>query len=421
MRKLAIALCGCLLVVAWMAAGAGPAEAQAKKVEVRIAWQPPAGFGGVVHAAMVENKSFAKHAARFGYEITETWREFHAGPPINEAMASGQLDIDVDKSTIPVVSAILAGVPAVPVGISLSPLNNALLVAANSPVKDPADLKGKTVGLVIGSSGHYLLASVVYYHTGKLPEELGIKLLNMPVAEAVKMHRGIDAAAVWPPARYQGPASGLAELLVDGYGKTGKGHKTPGVRLPEVQKSWAYPEGYNLDRGYVTVREKFLREHPDLVVAFLLARAETQAGLAANPQRAIETISPRWKLPDTIIKQTLQQYSEAGGIRTTQYLLESDVLALIKTSEFMAFLKLRERPLNWDELKTLVSKGTAVQRKAWELQGSKPSPAEMEKGFTGRTEMYGEIIVKGGAPSWQWASMPDWGKRVYQAGPFQLK
>lgn len=421
MRKLAIGLFGCLLVAVWAAAAALPAEAQPKKVEVRIGWQPVAGFGAVVHAAMVENKSFSKHAAKFGYGITEAWKEFHAGPPINEAMAGGYLDIDVDKSTIPVVSAILAGVPAVPVAITLSPLNNALLVAAGSAVKDPADLKGKTVGLVIGSSGHYLLASVVYYHTGKLPEEVGIKLLNMPVAEAIKMPRGLDAAAVWPPARYQGPASGLSELLVDGYGKAGKGHRTPGVRLPEVQKSWAYPEGYNLDRGYVTVHERFLREHPDLVLAFLLARSETQAGLVTNPQRAIEVINPRWKLPETIVKQALQQYSEAGGIRTAPYLLESDVLALIKTSEFMAFLKLRDRPLNWDELKALVSKGAAVQRRMWEMQGSKPSVPEMEKGFTGRTEMYGEIIVKGGAPAWEWASMSDWGKRVYAPGPFQLK
>jgi hypothetical protein len=45
----------------------------------------------------------------------------------------------------------------------------------------------------------------------------------------------------------------------------------------------------------------------------------------------------------------------------------------------------------------------------------------MEKGFTGRNEIYGDIIVKGGAPIWQWASMADWGKRAYIQGPFQAK
>lgn len=408
-------------VLLCLVGGSLPAAAQTKKVEVRIGWQPPAGFGAIVAATMIENKSFTKQAARFGYDIKEVWKEFHAGPPMNEAMASGQLDIDLDKSTIPVVAAILAGVPAVPVGITLSPLNNALLVAPNSPIKDVADLRGKTVGLVIGSSGHYLLASLVYYHMGKSLEEAGVRMVNMPVADAIKMPRGIDAASVWPPARWIGPANGLAELLIDTYGKTGKAHRTPGIRSPEVKKSWAYPEGYNLDRSYVTVHEKFLGEHPDLVLAFLLARTGTQAALVKNPQPGIETMNARWKLPEQIVRQTLAQYSEAAGVRAVPYILESDVLALIKTSEFMAFLRLRERALSFEDLKALVVKGAEIQRRAWEMGGGRPSPAEMERGFTGRTGLYGEIIVKGGAPAWQWPGMPDWGKRTYVAGPFEPK
>ena len=66
--------------------GAGRASAQPKKLEVRIGWQPPGGAGAIVDALMLEDKTFSKHAARYGYEVTETWREFHAGPPLNEAV-----------------------------------------------------------------------------------------------------------------------------------------------------------------------------------------------------------------------------------------------------------------------------------------------------------------------------------------------
>ena len=31
---------------------------------------------------------------------------------------------------------------------------------------------------------------------------------------------------------------------------TGKGSTSPGTRLPEVEKAWAYPEGYITDRLY---------------------------------------------------------------------------------------------------------------------------------------------------------------------------
>jgi ABC-type nitrate/sulfonate/bicarbonate transport system substrate-binding protein len=401
--------------------GVGPVAAQGKKVEVRIGWQPPGGAGAFVDALMIEDRTFARHAARLGYDVTETWREFNAGPPLNEALAAGQIDIDLQKSTIPVVSAILAGIPSVPVAVTLSPLNNALLVAPNSPIKDVADLRGKTVGLVIGSSGHYLLASVIWSHFGKMPEEVGIKLVNMPAGEAIKLPKGIEVASVWPPLRYLGPASGLSEWLVDGYGKTGKAHRTPGVRLPEVEKSWAYPEGYNLDRSYVTVHQKFLDQYPDLVRAFLEARMETMNAFMKSPQRGIDNINKRLKLPEQAVKQTLAQYSEFSGVRTSPHLIESDVLALVKTSEFMAFMKFRDRPLTFDELKPLLLKGADIQRRIWEAQGSRPTVAEMEKGFTGRNEIYGDIIVKGGAPIWQWASMADWGKRAYIQGPFQAK
>ena len=414
-----------VLVVGCAVLALGPlvprASAQPKKIEVRVGWQPLGGAGAIVDTLMMEDKAFSKRAAKLGWDVTETWKEFQAGPPLNEAMAAGQIDIDLEKSTIPVVSAILAGVPNVPVAVTLSPLNNALLVAPNSPIKTLDDLRGRTVGLPIGSSAHYLLASVVYYHFGKLPDEIGMRLLNTPAAEAIKLPKGIEVAAVWPPLRYIGPAQGLSEWFVDGYGKTGKAYKTPGIRVPDVEKSWAYPEGFNLDRSFVTAHQKFLEQHPELVRAFLEARADTLNTFMKNPQAGIEIVNRRWKLPELVIRQSLAQYSEFAGIRSSPSLIESDVLALVKTSEFMAFMRLVDRGLSFEDLKPLLMRGAEMQRQLWEAGGGRPTVAEMEKGFSGRSDLYGDIIVKGGAPIWQWASVPDWGKRAYVAGPFPAK
>jgi ABC-type nitrate/sulfonate/bicarbonate transport system substrate-binding protein len=419
MKRFGVATVSAFLVLALL--GVPSAWSQSKKIEVRVGWQPLGGAGAIVDMLMMENKAFSRQAAKLGWDVTETWKEFQAGPPLNEAMAAGQIDIDLEKSTIPVVSAILAGVPNVPVAVTLSPLNNALLVAPKSPIKTLDDLRGKTVGLPIGSSAHYLLASVVYYHFGKLPEEVGIRLLNTPAAEAIKLPKGVDVASVWPPLRYIGPAQGLSEWFVDGYGKTGKGYKTPGIRVPDVQKSWAYPEGFNLDRSFVTAHQKFLEKYPELVRAFLEARGGTSNAFLKDPQPGIETVNKRWKLPELVIKQSLAQYSEFAGVRNSPSLIESDVLALVKTSEFMAFMKLVDRPLSFDDLKPMLMKGAEMQRQLWEAGGGRPTVAEMEKGFTGRSDLYGDIIVKGGAPIWQWASIPNWGKRAYIAGPFQPK
>src|SRR5262245_55894724 len=266
----------CSLMIAILAlsglAWVGPAWAQAakKSVEVRLGWLTFAGGSSAIAAYMIRDKLFEKHAATFGYDVTANWRSFPSGPSLNEAMAAGQLDIDMHMSALPTASRIAAGIPAVPIAVTGSHITNAIMVAPNSAIKDVSQLPGKSVGLVLGSSSHYLLASIAWYHFGKTTEDLGIKLVNMPVTEAIKMPGGIDAASVWVPQRFIGPQQGISELLVDADGNTGKGHRTPGVRLPEVKKSWAYPEGYNTDRIYAFARDKFLVEHPDLGFAYLL-------------------------------------------------------------------------------------------------------------------------------------------------------
>ena len=80
----------------------------------------------------------------------------------------------------------------------------------------------------------------------------------MPITEAVKVPKGIDAAVVWIPQRFIGPQLGISETILDTDGYTGKAAARPGIRVEEVKKSWAYPEGYNTDRLYAFASEKFL-------------------------------------------------------------------------------------------------------------------------------------------------------------------
>ncbi len=110
-------------------------------------------------------------------------------------------------------------------------------------MNEVSKLVGKTVGFPVGTSAHYTLASIIAASLGKTLQDAGVKIVNMSAADAIKMPAGIAAAAVWVPMRYLGPQLGTAELLVDADGMTGKGHKTPGVRLPEVQKAWERPRG----------------------------------------------------------------------------------------------------------------------------------------------------------------------------------
>lgn len=393
------------------------APAQGKNVTVTIGWNPLAGSGPIT-ALMVADRLYEKHAARYGYNVTLNMREFVSGPAFNEAVAAGKIDIDLDAASLAIVVRMKAKVPAIPVGVHASHITNAIVVAPNSAVKDISDLQGKTVGLVIGSASHYLLGSVLHYHLGKTISDAKVKIVAMHPSEGIKMPKGIDAAGVWVPQRFMGPAEGLSELLVDGDGYTGKGHRAPGTRTEEVKKSWAYPEGYNTDRLYIFAREKFADEHPDLIVAFLLARWEAQEKVVANHERAKQLVAKWWKMSDQVANTTLQTYAETAGIRNVPLTLEWDVLTLMKSSEFLTSLNAISEPFSWSELKAWYRKGAVLEQRAWQERGAKPDVKTMEAGFRGRTALYGDIIVNGGKPVWAWDADPEWAKRHYQPGPF---
>ena len=216
---------------------------------------------------------------------------------------------------------------------------------------------------------------------------------------------------MWIPLRFMGPAQGLSEMLVDSNGWTGKGAAKPNVRLPEVEKAWGYPEGYLTDRLYTFAHEKFLAEHPDLALAFVLAFMEAQDWVTKNFEASIALANETWKQPDAVARQTLQFYAETTGIRRAPYVLEWDVASLRKASEFLAEAKLREKPMDWTDLKQKFAKAAALQKRAWEMGPMKLAREEMVKGFDGKSET-GAIRVNGGEPVWEWDSVPSWGQRV---------
>ncbi|HVL56856.1 MAG TPA: ABC transporter substrate-binding protein [Burkholderiaceae bacterium] len=395
------------IVPAW-----AQSSAPAKSVTVRIGWQPLAGGSAAMAMVMQREQLFEKQAARFGYKLVTDWKTMAAGPPSNEAMIAGQLDIDMHLAALPTATRIAVGIPAVPIAVVGSNIANAIMVRPGSPINEVADLAGKRIGLPVGTSAHYVLASVVQAHFGKSIEEAGIRIVNMPVTEGVKVPDGIDASAVWVPLRFIGPHLGISQLLVDANGWTGRGHARPQTRLKEVEKAWAYPEGYNTDRLYAFARTGFLADHPDVVLAFILAHMEAQQRVLSDFEGTAALANQAWKQDDIIAKTTLQTYAETSGVRKVPFVLEWDVATILKASEFLAATKARDRPLTWEQLKTAFTASAELQKRAWGMGPYKPSLEEMTKGFAGKTDLYGPIHINGGEPVWTWAQRPDWGQRV---------
>jgi sulfonate transport system substrate-binding protein len=393
-------------------------QAQTKKVPVRVGWNPFAGAAAIT-AVMQQQKLLEKSAEKYGYQADVTWTQFLAGPPATEAMVAGRLDFDFDVASAAMTSRIKNGVPFSIIGTHASHLSNAVMVRPGSPINDVSKLVGRTIGLPIGTSAHYTLAAIVAGVLGKTIQEADIKMVNMSPADAVKMPSGIDAAVVWVPIRYLGPSIGTSELLVDADGWTGKGHRTPGVRLPEVEKAWGWPEGFFVDRLYISGRDAFLKEHPDLVRAFLEARWNAQDIVARSVDQSIELANTFWKQPIDVARQSFLAYPENLNIRNAPVMLEADALALIKTSEFFAAAGLTDKALSWLQLRPYLDKSADIQRDVWRNRRSQPTLESLAAGFKGKPAQGEELRILGGAPIW--TADQNWGARLYRPGPFSLK
>jgi len=389
----------------------------AQSLPVRIGWNPLAGGSAAIIMVMMRDKLFEAEAAKIGKTIAIEWKSFTSGPPATEALAAGQLDIDLHIGSLPTVNRIAAKLPAAPFGIVGSHISNAVMVPPNSPIKMAADLAGKRIGLPVGTTAHYLLASIIKIHLGKSLPEAGIKVVNMPATDAVKIPTGVDAGVVWVPLRFMGPQLGISQMLVDGDGYQGKGAAHPDVQTEEVKKSWAYPEGYNTDRLYAFASDKFIDGQADLLTAFLVAHLEAQKRVVASPEPIVDLVADKWQQEKLIARTTLQTYAETAGLRRAPFVLEWDALTLVKASEFLHSIGARDSALTIAEVKPLLAKSAAIQKKVWEAMPDRPSDADLMKGFSGKTELYGPIVVNGGAPIWA-SSDASWGQRLYKPGPF---
>lgn len=397
-----------------------PALAQ-KQVTVRVGWNPFAGSTPIT-ATMMNDKLFEQEAKKHGYDVTTEWIQFTAGgPPANAAMVAGRLEIDVDFGSAAMVPRIKQKVPIVIFGVHASHLSNAVVVRPGSDINEIGKLAGKTVGVPIGTSAHYTLASIAQYQLGKSLQDLGVKLVNMPPTEGIKMPAGIDAAGVWVPLRYMGKPLGTAELLIDSSGFMGAGHRLGVKRTEDVKSAWAYPEGYLADRLYLCARDGFAKEHPNLLVAFLRARVQAQKIANDNRDKALQVANEWWKLDPAVAAQARDTYPENTNIRNAPYVLEYDALAIIKTSEFFKSLDTIDAPVSWAELKPVLAPAAAMQKAAWQDGGSTPSIAQMEAHFKGSNPTWPELNIAAGLPVWMWDETPNWGQRHYKPGPFLVK
>ncbi len=195
MRKLrfSFVVVGLVLLAALAFFAVVPNTGNAEKQHVRIAT-----FSRAVDYApyIVAKKKgwFDEAAGRHGLSVE--YRVFESLPAINEALATGNLDV-VFEAEPPAIVGRAAGIEVRIRGMGVS-LVQEVLVHPDAGIDSVSKLRGRKIAVAAGSSSHYGIVKALEVN-GLTRADVQLIDMTPPDARVAFEKKQIDAWAVWPP------------------------------------------------------------------------------------------------------------------------------------------------------------------------------------------------------------------------------
>lgn len=150
-------------------------------------------------------------------------------------------------------------------------------------IKQPADLRNKKIGTVIGSSSHYFLDRFLLFNNMSL-SDVSVKHVN-PEEQPAALKRGdVDALSVWEPYAYLAKNNLQKESIIFPAGEY-------------------YRETFNL-----VIKKDFIKNNTDMVRKVLLALTKAIDFIRNQPDAAQKLLVTRLKLDDEFIDWIWKDY-----------------------------------------------------------------------------------------------------------------
>lgn len=373
-----------------------------KELEVSVGRQPWAAGNSPITQYMLEQGLFEQWAEQLGYKLTVDYRDYPSAMPQVEAFVGGNLDFGMWGNT-PIIRGIAQQQPWTVLNVGEGHFRFIVATRPDSDIRSIQDLKGKTVGALLGGDPYNAFSQILLGELGSGdPRAHGINIINTPTAaQAATVPTGMDAAVTIYPAFLKAQKEIGTVGIVNSFGYT-EGHykgehgEGAGIKLPSVETSQFYPDGYYLHRSFWMVQNSLLEEHPDVVTAFIAAQQQALRELSEKTPEDISQLSYHyWELPPELGAEVVKD--EVLFIRGWVWPTEGDAGALLAISKFMVEGGLIEQPLTWDQVKAAMAPARDAMKKAYELTGGHPPLDEFQAKGTQDVR---------GLPSWemdQWA------------------
>lgn len=288
---------------------------ESSKKTLNIGIQPAVGFLPLY--IMRDNKLLEKKFKDAGYDIKITYTEYESGPPENEAFAAGAADIGV-MGNVPALSGIASGQDRKLIGIAYNgEATEAIIVSKESGIKSVSDLKGKKIGLVVGSIAQNLVYAVFKNNGLKFND---VEFVNLSAGEQGQAlaNGQVDAIAAWEPTISKLTADGSNVILADG-------------------------KGVFLGENPIVARGRYVKDNPRIVEIFLDEYKKAAKLLNGDIDTYAKKYSDYFGIEESVISSALANAAEPIMIT------DEDVKDLQKTEEFLRTEKLISTEINVKE------------------------------------------------------------------------
>ncbi|MER7951582.1 ABC transporter substrate-binding protein [Streptomyces sp. NPDC096079] len=313
-RRLALALPLALLLPLATACGGDAAggAADGKTVTVTVGYQSKTintvTAGTLLRSLGYFEDELVKSGRASGVHYEVVWQDYATGAPITAQMTAGKIDIGSMGDFPLLINAARGkqlGQPTRLVAVTGYNLRgglNTVVTAPGSQLRTLKDLKGRTVSTSVGSAADGTLVRALR-RAGLDPAKDVRKVNQQPSVGASALSAGTADAlsqfVAWPGLL---AFQGRAEALYDG----------AELNLPTFHG--------------VTVRERFAKDRPEVLDAFLRAQRRATDALRSRPVASAESVAKETGLPAEVV----YLYNGAQGIATFDPALRPELVAALK-------------------------------------------------------------------------------------------
>lgn len=185
MKKFSLVI-GAIILVGIGLIGCGNKEVESKTIKIGFpgTQQLLGGAGGIAQG----KKYFEDELEKLGYKVD--YKPFAlAGPAVNEALASAEIDIAI-YADFPGILSRANGVETKLIGINDNKISSALIVKPDSNINSVKDLKGKKIGFTKGTYMHKYLYQILELNG---LEKTDVELINTADGDSALQGGTIDA------------------------------------------------------------------------------------------------------------------------------------------------------------------------------------------------------------------------------------